>query len=427
MRFTIAIPRQLKYHLEVDLKNLRMKILFVCHRHPYPPKRGGKIRPFNIIKHWSDQGHEVHVCSLTRTEIEKIEGAGLAQFCSTNFSAPVEPAMQAVRMVSRLATSTPSSMGFFYSPVLRKHITELLAKINFDLIFVHCSSVAQYVAQITSVPKILDYGDIDSQKWLEYVRYKPFPLSAGYWLEGRKLMAAERRLADMFDLCTATTRGELETLREIRPSVNSDWFPNGVDAEFFTPVRSYDPDLISFVGRFDYFPNQEAVKRFVREVFPLVRKQNKNAKFAIVGAEPPQSIKDLADVDGVRVTGTVPDIREFVSSSAVNVANLAIARGTQNKILEAMAMGVPVISSLAAAKGVDAVVGKHLIACDDPDQTAHEILRLMNDKNARDALGYAGRNRVLSNHSWPASMQKLDLIISQKLPNLHTTRLRGVA
>ena len=402
-----------------------MKILFVCHRHPYPPKRGGKIRPFNIVSHWQLQGHEVHVCSLTRSDTEREEGEGLAEFCASSFSAQVTSVPQTVRMIARLASFTPSSMGYFYSPVLKKQIDRLVKKIKFDLIVVHCSSVAQYVEDIQHIPKMLDFGDIDSQKWLEYVSYKPFPWSVGYWLEGTKLMSAERRLAGKFDLCTATTRGELETLRGIKPGVNSDWFPNGVDTKFFSPVSEYDVDLISFVGRFDYFPNQEAVTRFVREVFPLVRDKNKNARFDIIGAEPPQSIKELSNTAGVRVTGTVPDVREFVGASAVNVANLAIARGTQNKILEAMAMGVPVVASKAASKGVDAIAGEHLIASDQPREVANEILRLMYDKKARDRLGLAGRQRVISNHSWLASMKKLDRIIGEKIPRLiHLTAAR---
>ncbi len=117
-----------------------------------------------------------------------------------------------LRMVARLPLITPSSMGYFYSPDLQARITKLLASRRWDLIFVHCSSVAQYVAHVQDVPKILDFGDMDSQKWLEYANYKFFPLSLGYRLEGAKMEAAEKRLARRFDLCTATTRAEWETL-----------------------------------------------------------------------------------------------------------------------------------------------------------------------------------------------------------------------
>ena len=140
-------------------------------------------------------------------------------------------------MVARLPTPAPSSFGFFRSTSLARTIDRLLATEKFDLIFVHCSSVAPYVSRHTATPKILDFGDMDSQKWLEYARSKPFPLSAGYWLEGRKLVAEERRLARQFDLCTATTRAEWETLDGYGTGTPTDWFPNGVDSEYFAPGR----------------------------------------------------------------------------------------------------------------------------------------------------------------------------------------------
>ena len=306
-------------------------------------------------------------------------------------------------------------MGYFYSSELKRYIDGITKRIEFDLIFVHCSSVAQYVEGIRGIRKILDYGDIDSQKWLEYVNYKPFPLSTGYWLEGTKLMREESRLVDRFDICTATTRGEMETLQSMRGDAICDWFPNGVDSDFYSPSTSYDKNTISFVGRFDYFPNQEAVKRFVKEVFPIVRKQNNQAKFLIIGAQPSSDVLALAKVEGVSVTGTVPDVREFVRNSAVNVANLAIARGTQNKILEAMSMGVPVVASAAAAKGVDAIPNEHILVSDDPRTVAAHVIRLMEDPKLRNELGATGRNRVVSNHSWLASMKKFDSIVERAL------------
>ena len=189
-----------------------MKILYICHRFPFPPKRGGKIRPFNMIRHFTSQGHEVTVCALSRSSEEAQEGIGIAAYCKRFVMVPVRKAVQSLRMVARLPLPTPSSMGFFYSPDLKHRIDGLMATEKFDLIFVHCSSVAQYVEDVKGIPKILDFGDMDSQKWLEYARYKPFPLSLGYWLEGTKLEAAEKRLARKFDICTATTRAEWETL-----------------------------------------------------------------------------------------------------------------------------------------------------------------------------------------------------------------------
>ena len=307
-------------------------------------------------------------------------------------------------------------MGYFHSPVLARVIRGLLQAQRWDLIFVHCSSVAQYVEGVSTVPKILDFGDMDSQKWLEYSHYKPFPLSLGYRLEGLKLHRAEAQLARHFDLCTATTRAEWETLDGYGTGATTDWFPNGVDAEFFSPTAEpCEPDTLSFIGRMDYYPNQECMARFCRDVWPQLKTQRPQMKLLIVGADPSSEMRALGRLPGVEVTGSVPDVRPFVRRSALMVAPLAIARGTQNKILEAMAMGVPVVTSRAAAGGVDAEPEAHLLVADSAAEITQAILRIADNPAERQRLAVAGRERMLSHHAWPRSMQRLDGIIDRCL------------
>jgi polysaccharide biosynthesis protein PslH len=397
-----------------------MKVLYLCHRFPFPPKRGGKIRPFNMIKHLA-ASHAVTVASLARSATEAREGEGIASFCSKYVMAEVRNPIQVARMVARVPTVTPSSMGFFYSPTLARRVRELLGRERYDLIFVHCSSVAQYVERVQGIPKILDFGDMDSQKWLEYARYKPFPLSTGYWLEGKKLAREESRLASRFDMCTATTRAEWETLMSYGNGFESDWFPNGVDPDYFTPTEeAYDPDAICFVGRMDYYPNQECMFDFCANVLPLLRERRPNLKLTIVGADPSPAVKKLGRLPGVTVTGSVPDVRPYVRRSALMVAPLNIARGTQNKILEAMAMGVPVVTSAVAAGGVDAVAQEHFLVARSYQDYSAAVLRLLDDRNERSRLARAGRDRVLRNHAWEYSMRRLDAVIERCL-----TRRRG--
>ncbi len=397
-----------------------MKILYVCHRFPFPPKRGGKIRPFNMIRHFSEK-HEVTVASLVRSDEEAREGEGIAPHCAHFEMAQVSDHLQMARMVARLPTLVPSSMGYFYSPDLARRIRELLRTTHFDLIFVHCSSVAQYVADVRGIPKILDFGDMDSQKWLEYAHYKPFPLSLGYWLEGTKMLREEKRLSARFDMCTATTRAEWETLKGYGVDVPTDWFPNGVDTTFFSPdEKPYDPDTISFIGRMDYYPNQECMADFCANTLPLLRAKRPNIKLVIVGADPSPAMRKLGELPGVTVTGSVPDVRPFVRASALMVAPLNIARGTQNKILEAMAMGVPVVTSTVAAGGVDAQSEAHFLVADTPEAYARAILRILDSPAERQRLALAGRERMLSNHAWLHSMQRLDGIVERCVANSKT-------
>ncbi len=401
-----------------------MDILYLCHRFPYPPANGGKIRSFNMIRHLHAQGHRVTVCSPVRSAAEAEEGAAIAEFCTSYEMAPVRDSVQGLRMLANLASTTPSSMGFFHSSRLKRRVRELLAQQRWDLIVVHCSSVAHYVEHVRDVPKILDFCDMDSQKWLEYANYKPFPLSLGYRLEGRKMAAAERRLARRFDLSTVTTRAEWETLDAFAGGAATDWFPMGVDADYFSPADDdYDPDTISFIGRMDYYPNEECMARFCAQTWPLLKARRPALRLLIVGADPSPEVRRLGELPGVTVTGSVPDVRPFVRRSAVMVAPLKIARGTQNKILEAMAMGVPVVTSSIAAGGVDAQAPAHLLVADTPEATCAAILRIIEQPDERRRLSLAGRERVLSHHSWAPSMQRLDRMIERCVANFGAGRL----
>ena len=394
---------------------MSVRILFLCHRFPFPPKRGGKIRPFNVIRHLS-QTHEVTVASLVRSEQEAREGEGLRAYCSAVIMARVWNPAAAWRMVQRLPSRVPSSMGFFYSRQLAGRVAQELRATPYDLILVHCSSVAPYVQDVRGIPKILDFGDMDSQKWLAYARARSIPLSWGYALEGAKMKRAEIALARRFDYCTCTTAAELKTLEDFRTGVPAAWFPNGVDTETFVPTdEPYEADTIAFVGRMDYFPNQEGVINFCRDTLPLIRWRWPAVRLVIVGANPSRSVRRLATLPGVTVTGSVPDVVPIVRRAALTVAPLRIARGTQNKILESLAMGVPVICSPVAAAGVDALPGEHLLTATTPPQYAEAVLRLLARPETRRQFAEAGRARMLSHHSWAASMRKLDAIIDEGL------------
>lgn len=395
-----------------------MKILFVCHRFPYPPKRGGKIRPFNIISHLTNTGHRVTVGSLVRSEDEEREGQGLRDHCEKIIAGKIGQTSAITHMLARLPTTIPSSMGYFYSRSLHRAIEEELSRSRYDLFFVHCSSAAQYARYASGITSILDFGDMDSQKWFDYSSYRNFPLSIGYWLEAFKLEREEKRLAKRFDVSTCTTQSELRTLQRFGTAKSTDWFPNGVDAEYFSPAdEPYDPDLLVFVGRMDYFPNQQAMLYFCDEVLPRLRARRPGTRLKIVGAEPSKEILRLRERPGIEVTGTVPDVRNHVRSAAVSVAPLQIARGTQNKILESMAMGIPVVCSKEAAGGVDVECGTHLEAVSSTDVYVETILRLLENPASRNRLARDGRERILLRHNWKSSMRKLDGIIASAVAN----------
>ena len=392
-----------------------MKILYICHRFPYPPKRGGKIRPFNMISHFANK-HEVHVASLAHSDLDLEEAAGIAPFCASYVVIKPGTIDRWMRMLSKVPSNAPSGPQYFHSKKMQTVIDKLLITHSFDLIFVHCAFVAHYVMHVPDIPKILDFGDMDSQKWLEYSKWKSFPLSAMFYIEGRKMERYEAQLASQFDVCTATTKLEYDTLVSMKTANSADWFPNGVDSDLFCmddSSKDYDRDQIVFVGRMDYFPNQNAVKYFAEQVMPEIRKVRPTTKFTIVGAEPSTSIKQLTKLPNIAVTGTVPDVKSYLRKAALTVAPLNIARGTQNKILESMSLGVPVVATSFAARGVDAQPGVHLLTADGTANTAQSVLEILENEGLRDKLSVAGRQRVLLAHSWSESMKSLDGIVSR--------------
>ena len=388
-----------------------MRILFLCHRFPYPPNSGGNIRSFNMVRHLS-RNHTVVVASLTRNDADRQAMDDLKRYCASAISAPMGRTAAWLKMLLSVPTSRPSSFGYFASQALVRRLRDIWSKQCFDLVVVHSSSVGPYVAGLMGIPKIMDFCDMDSQKWLAYRDYKPFPISLGYALEGFKLSRVERRLAADFDCATCATPAELESLEAIAPGVRADWFPNGVDLDYFQPRgSSYDPDQLCFLGRMDYYPNVQAMTTFAQQVLPLVRAQRPSTKLVIVGASPSASVRNLAQVEGVTVTGSVLDVRPFLAKSACSLAPLAIARGTQNKILESLAMGVPVVASAQAARGLDAVPGEHLLTAAGPTAMAAAVLGLLAGSDERQRLSQAGRARMESHHSWTRAMEKFDRII----------------
>ena len=390
-----------------------MRILLLAHRFPYPPTFGSKVRTFNVIRHLA-KSHELTVLSLARSRGELEEAAGIAPFCHEHRAFPVRNLVQAAKIAATLPTSVTASEAFFHSRAMQREIDAQLANKSFDFVFANCSAVGRYVERQRGIPMLMDFCDVDSRKWADYVAHKPWPLSLGYRWEAWRMAAAERRLSRRFDQITVATPGEAQTLAQIGVSERVDWFVNGVDVDYFRPSTSpHDPDLITFVGRMDYFPNEQCMVDFCAGVWPRLRQARPALQLQIVGAAPTARVRALARVPGVTVTGSVPDVRPYVQRSALTVAPLTIARGTQNKILEAMAMEVPVVASSVAAAGVDAVAGEHLLAADTPQEVCAAVLRLLDDPAERARLAQAGRARVLSHHAWPSAMKRLDGIIER--------------
>jgi polysaccharide biosynthesis protein PslH len=389
-----------------------VRILYLSHRFPYPPTFGSKVRAFNVIRHLA-RSHDVTVLSLARDRAEADEAKGIAPYCHSHRVFEVKRALQAAKVVASLPTTWSASEAYFHSAAMQREVDRQLAARSFDFVFAHCSAVGRYVESVQGLPKLMDFCDVDSRKWHDYAQFKPWPMSWGYRWEAWRVARAERRQAQRFDRVTVATAGEARSLAEMGVSQAAvEWFANGVDGGYFQPGgETHDPQTITFVGRMDYFPNEQAMVDFCADVWPKLRLRRPNLTLQIVGADPTPRVRALAQIPGVVVTGSVPDVRPFVLRSALTIAPLKIARGTQNKILESMALGVPVVSSRVAAGGVDATVGEHLLAADSAEESCEAILGILDAPAERERLGQAGRLRVQSHHTWQAAMQRMDTII----------------
>jgi sugar transferase (PEP-CTERM/EpsH1 system associated) len=390
-----------------------MRILFLCHRLPYPPKRGGKIRPFNMIRHLA-RAHEVTVATLARTAEEWAEGQELKRFCHELHVGRIGQAEGWARFALWGATGRPATFGYFHSPGLARTVRELLATRGFDAILVHCSSMGPYVAHHRGCRRVMDFGDADSEKWLEYARRAPLPLSAAFRLEGWRVRGWERRLGAAFDVCSVISPREREVLRGyVRTPIHV--IPNGVDLEYFQPRRApgedHAPPRLIFTGNMSYRPNVDAVRHLVGEILPRVRRDIPEAECHIVGMDPAPAVRRLADGRHVVVTGQVPDVRPHFDAAAVAVAPLRLARGLQNKVLEAMAMRVPVVASPAAVQGIQAVPDRDLLVAADPDAFARAVVALLLDPAARERYAAAGRACVESNHTWERLLSRLEALV----------------
>ncbi|MGH9857571.1 MAG: TIGR03087 family PEP-CTERM/XrtA system glycosyltransferase, partial [Acidobacteriota bacterium] len=338
------------------------------------------------------------------------QGSGLKEFSHEVIAEILPSHIRWVQAFKALCSSVPSSVAYFHSARLQRRIHQKLRDEEFDIVIVFCAFMAQYVLEWKGGYRILDYGDIDSAKWRDYSRYKPVPLSWGYAWESAKLRNYECRIARHFHQCTVISQGELEEFQQFEVRTPCTIVPNGVDTDYFFYNRELQngPSTIVFVGRMDYFPNVDGIKYFVREVFPLIREKLPQVELRIIGSNPTKAVRNLVRVPNVSVTGYVPDVRCYLKDAAVAIAPLRIARGTQNKILEAMAMGIPTMATPEAAKGVQCVPGRDFLVAAGPKAFADEIITIIEHATLRKSLAEAGRRQIEQVHTWDRSVDILD-------------------
>lgn len=388
-----------------------MKILYVTHRYPYPPTTGARVRAFACIRHLA-RAHEVTLVA-PHTAQDDLASRELANLCAEIVTAPVSRLRASFQMAGALLAGGTLSEAYFHSPKIEERLRTQFKGRRFDVAIAHSSSVGHLLFAVAATRRIMDFVDVDSKKWAIYADWKPFPVSWFYRREARRLAAVECALAQRCDVSVVTTPTELDDLKEMAPEANATVISNGVDIGYFRSSEGpYQTEKICFLGRMDYFPNEDAVRWFALEVLPLIRAHRPGTRFSIVGANPGPKVRALERTSGVEVTGRVPDVRQHVGASALSVAPLRVARGVQNKILESAAMGVPVVCTSAAARGLPPSVGHHVTIADTAGAMAEACLRILGDRSEQRRLGEASRGACGEYLRWDTVLTAFNHIVA---------------
>lgn len=394
-------------------------LLFLSHRIPYPPNKGDKIRSFNLLKHLATR-YRIRLGCFIDDSDDWRHLDELGKYCTEVMALPLHPRLARIASLSGLLTGEALTLPYYRDAAMSRWVRDCIND-GIDRVVVFSSAMAQYLDSVDHAAHhvVVDFVDVDSDKWRQYAAGHRFPMSWIYRREGERLLAFERSAAAHAAAAVFVSDDEAALFRELAPEVASSVhaIDNGVDCDFFFPDRDY-PDpfgpgeaQLVFTGAMDYWANVDAVCWFAEHVFPGVRARLPEARFTIVGARPAAEVVQLKRQPGITVTGAVHDVRPYQAHARAVVAPLRIARGVQNKVLEAMAMAQPVIATPQALDGLRACPGLDWQVSEDPAELVRMTVALMTDPALRARLGAQGRACVLAHYSWAEHMGRfIDLL-----------------
>ncbi len=377
----------------------------LAHRIPYPPHTGDKVRAYHVARHLA-RSHELTLAFLVDDRADLAGVSELRDLGGRVEYARVWKPWGILKGLAALAAGHPLSLRYFASSRLRARLARQLTE--YDVVYASSTPMAQYVRGL-GIPMVMDFVDVDSDKWTQYAQHSAPPRRWLYRAEGRRLRQCEAEIARWAAVCLLATSAEEALLRSFAPWARTAVVPNGIDLAYHTPVTEESaPPSILFTGAMDYLPNVDAVQHFCADILPRIHRTIPDARFWIVGLNPSAEVRRLGALPGVVVTGAVPDVRPYYARAAVCVAPLRIGRGVQNKVIQGMAMGLPVVASALAGRGIDAQPGRHFYLEDDAAAFAQRVAELLRDPSERKATGRRARAFVEANHAWESSLRRID-------------------
>ncbi|MEZ6132853.1 MAG: TIGR03087 family PEP-CTERM/XrtA system glycosyltransferase [Planctomycetaceae bacterium] len=389
---------------------MKPRVLYITHRVPWPPDRGDRIRTWNILKFLSQRADVDLICLADEPVTTETRNA-LHSVTSRLAIVPHSGKRRYLRGALSLASGRTVTEGLFESRMLRSLVRVWGRKTDYTAAMASSSGIARYLQKplLPNVGRVwIDLIDVDSQKWLDYSRSARLPMSLIYGMEGRRLRRLETELASSTDRLLVVSDAERELFRDFCPTAPIQAIGNGVDTEYFSPANAtVTPHSCVFVGVLNYLPNSDAARWFAEHVWTKVRERFPDAVFRIVGKNPTPEVLSLNAVPGIEVIGPVPDVRPWLNESTCVVVPLRIARGVQNKVLEAMACGRPTVCSPAPLKGLQVESGLHLLQADSIDEWVSHITTVFEDRCRAEELGMAASAWVQLNHRWKTCLEPL--------------------
>lgn len=406
-----------------------MHILILAQRVPFPPNKGEKLRTFHQLEYLKRNGFKVSVIAPYEEEPELAYFAELREkYCEQVITHKLQP--KYISLPLGLLTNKPLSVANFYNKSLQVKLDELLEQQSFHGIICSASSLAEYIFRSSSFNKltvkprlIMDFMDLDSDKWRQYSEQHGFPMSYVYSREQKLLSQYEKKIVEKFDSCLFITQAEIDLFAKTHPGFTNIYaIENGLDRTLFFPPevkRDVTQPIFLFAGVMDYPPNIDAVMWFVNNAWQNILKQWPDAKFYIAGMNPTDKVQQLANISGIEVTGFVEDIKPYFDQANIFVAPFRIARGVQNKILQAFACGLPVIATSMGAEGIRCNANQDILIADTPDAYLTQIATLMDNRLLYDQLSNNALNTIKNHYSWDSILAPFKKLIapSNKIGN----------
>jgi sugar transferase (PEP-CTERM/EpsH1 system associated) len=387
-----------------------MRILCLTSRLPYPPNRGDRLRAFHFLEHLS-RDHELVLLSFIAHEHEREHIAALREYCHDVQVVPMSPRRSAATVAGNLWRRQPLQTLYYRSRRMDQLVAEALSAADFQAAYVHLFRMAPYVADYPDLYRIVDLTDVISKEIGLSLSYRGLASRLVYRLEGPRVARYEAWVAQHFEETWLISEADRQILATACPDANIQVIPNGVDTDSFQPLEvSPAQNRLIFVGHLRVFHNIDAAHFLVRDILPLVRQEVPDCTLQIVGADPDPTVHRLGQAPGVTVTGFVPDLNDYLNRATVFAAPLRFSAGVQNKVLEAMAAGRPVVTTRPVCQGLGSIPERDLLVGDDAQAIAAQLVRLLRNEGLRDRLGQAGRAFVANNYSWKAAVERMGAI-----------------